>query len=359
MAPMPQSDYQLLLNSRYYPSASILLMLLAVIAFFNGQYPLGIVSALLCGTLSLGKKALSFKALNNAELSPEETNLNYRKHLKWGSLVFSCLALTSLIFGVQEVLVWLYAVPLLIFFFFEFKPAVIIIVGLSLVTGITLHNVASPLISIQFVSSYSIYLAIGGALVYLREVRRKQLKPLRKTDNLTQAATREHLGEDLTKEIQRSEREGSELAVMALGIDENCLQNLGTKQRASIIIDLGKLLHNNLRVFDSYYLWDDDEFLVVLPHTSSSQANKIANELRMKVRKEMSSADNKITISAGIAGLNVGDDSKALTQKAADTLDYSMRKGHNRTQLYRDETPSEETRSNNSDSKPSKKEGKS
>ena len=342
---MPQSDYQVLLKSQFYPSACALLCCLTIVAMFTQAYALGIVSALLCGMLLVSRKALSTHQTSSSE--PSSTTES-RILLKWGSLGFACLTLIAVMSGVQELIVCLYAMPLLVFFFFEFKPALLIIALLTLVTILVLSMTSSPMINIQFISTYAIYLGISGALVYLREVRRKQLKPLRRTDNLTQAATREHLDDDLRKEIQRSEREGSDLALMALGIDEKCLIDLSPKQRALLSIDLGKLLHNNLRVFDSYYLWNDEEFLVVLPHTSSSQANKIANELRLKVRKQMSSTEGTVTISAGIIGLNVGDDGETLTRKTSEALRYSMRKGSNRTQIYREENSSEETRGTDS-----------
>lgn len=332
---MAQSDHQLLIQSKPYFLSALLSGFLCVTALFAGQLLLSLLSLLLCILLVTGK-------LKGANL---QDHRNARNWLKWISLALGVIALMGVFAGISTVKVWLYAVPLLIFFFFEFKPAISVITGVSLITAILLNLLESPLANIQFLTSYIFYLGISCALVYLREVRRKQLKPLRRTDNLTQAATREHLEDDLTKEIQRSEREGSELAVMALGIDQNCLSKLSTKQKAAVIIELGRLLHNNLRVFDSYYLWNEEEFLIVLPHTSSAQANKIANELRVKARKEILIKDEKITISVGIAGLNVGDDSQALPQKASEALSYAQRKGSNRTQLYREEAEaSSETR---------------
>ncbi len=333
---MSQSDHQLLIESKHYLFATVLAAALGISALFSGQLLLAILSGALCAMLITGK----VKGADIQDLARS------REPLKWLSLGLTALALVGVYSGVSEAKTWLYAAPLLVFFFYDFKPAIIVIAILSVITGITLNSIGSAFENIQFTLSYVFYLGISCALVYLRDVRRKQLKPLRRTDNLTQAATREHLDDDLTKEIQRSEREGSELAVMALGIDEDCALKLSPKQRAGVIIELGRLLHNNLRVFDSYYLWDEDEFLIILPHTSSAQANKIANELRVKVRKEVTVKDEKITISVGITGLNVGDDSKALPEKATEALKYSFRKGSNRTQLYRDENDaSDETRS--------------
>lgn len=327
---MSQSDHQLLIRAKSYFLSALLSGFLCITALFTGNLLLSLLSLILCVLLATGK----FKAAHAVDM---ELSHNW---LKWISLALTFFALVGVFSGIGPMTVWLYAIPLLIFFFYDFRPAISLIVIISLLTAIVLTVAESPFENIQFVASYVWYLGISCALVYLREVRRKQLKPLRRTDNLTQAATREHLDDDLTKEIQRSEREGSELAVMALGLDPNCLSKLTAKQKASVLIELGRLLHNNLRVFDSYYLWEQDEFLIVLPHTSSAQANKIANELRVKVRKEISVKEEQVTISVGIVGLNVGDDSKVLPRKATEALQYAQRKGSNRTQLFREENES-------------------
>jgi len=326
---MPQSDHQLLIQSKYYFFSAILSGFLCLFSLFTGNWLLSMLSLILCVLLAAGK----FKGA-------EQQNLEQgRNWLKWISLALAFITLVGVFSGVETIKIWLYAAPLLIFFFFDFKPAMTVIAVLSIVTGIVLNAGDSAFENIQFSASYILYLGISCALVYLREVRRKQLKPLRRTDNLTQAATREHLEDDLAKEIQRSEREGSELAVMAMSLDEDCLTKLNAKQVSGVIIELGRMLHNNLRVFDSYYQWDPEEFLIVLPHTSSAQANKIANELRVRFRKEIQVKEEKISISVGIAGLNVGDDARILPEKANEALKYSRKKGSNRTQLYREQAP--------------------
>lgn len=322
---MPQSDHQLLIQSKPYYYAIALSAGLSLAALLAAKLLLAALSLLFCLLLCIGK----FK---NHDAEPRLAYQGFR----WISLALAVSSLLGVYFGESSIKIWLYALPLLIFFFYEFKPAFAIISVLTIASVIVLNGLDSPFEDIQFLNSFILYLGISCSLVYLREVRRKQLKPLRRTDNLTQAATQEHLDDDLNKEVQRSEREGSELAVMAMALDQSSASKLSGKQQAAVNIDLGKLLHNSLRVFDSYYLWEQDQFLVVLPHTSSAQAIKIANELRIKVRKEIAISNEPVTISVGIAGLNVRDNSKALTKRATKALAQTRAKGSNKTQLYRD-----------------------
>jgi diguanylate cyclase (GGDEF)-like protein len=206
----------------------------------------------------------------------------------------------------------------------------------SVISMFALSSTNQSLEYIQVSLNYLLYIGISCSLVYLRELRRRQLKPLRRTDNLTTAAIREHLDDDLVKEIQRSEREGSDLATMALSVDTICNNKLSSKEQDTVTINIGKLLHNNLRLFDSYYLWEHHEFLIVLPHTSSSQALKIANALRIQIRKSITMSNEAITVSIGVSGLNIGDDSGSLTFRATQALKETLEKSSNRTNLYRE-----------------------
>ena len=328
---MSQSDHQLLIHSKPYLSAAIFAGLLSATSLIEGQFLVAVFAAALCSMLVLNK----VKSENPLD---DEQNVQW---LKYSSLGFAGLTVLGLMLDIVIVNTWLYVVPLFIFFFYEFKPALWIVGIFSLLALSSLNASENTFETIQIGLNYLLYLGISGSLVYLREVRRRQLKPLRRTDNLTMAASREHLDHDLSKEILRSEREGSELATLALKADDISLSKLSPKEQDAVTISIGKLLHNNLRLFDSYYLWDNHEFLVVLPHTSSAQAVKIANTLRVQIRKELSVKDEQITVSVGVAGLNVGDDSRALTQRAAHALKETQANGRNRTLLHRDKKDSE------------------
>ena len=77
------------------------------------------------------------------------------------------------------------------------------------------------------------------------------------------------------------------------------------------------------------------------PHTSSSQALKIANALRIQIRKNIAMNNETITVSIGVSGLNIGDDSSSLTFRATQALKETLAKSSNRTNLYREIEDSE------------------
>ena len=323
---MAHSDHQLLISSKSYLYAIGLTVAFALITLINGN----IISA--AGITVLCALLLANQLYSKSNISDKQS-YTWFKH---SSLALSFVTLLGLMWGLEEFKTWIYFVPLLLFFFYDFKPALWLVGIFSMLALASLSASDTPFENIQTSMSYLLYLGMSCCLVYLRELRRKQLKPLRRTDNLTKAATREHLDDDLTKEIQRSEREGSELSSVALAIDKICLSKLNPKEQDAVTIMIGKLLHNNLRLFDSYYLWENHEFLIVLPHTSSIQAVKIADNLRIKVRKEIEVHGESITVSAGVSCLNIGDDSASLSQRATQALSQTQATSINRTHIYRD-----------------------
>ena len=322
---MAQPDHLLLTQSKAYLFACISLILLCIGYVATGQLAASLLSAAMTLTLVILRWP-----------PPVSAQWSQPRFLQSCCLILSGLSLVLAWFAPTGAPLWMLAVPLLIFFIFDFKPAIWLVGGYTLLLSLALGMRQDPINNMLFTWHYILLIGISFSLVYLRELRRRQLKPLRRTDNLTTAATREHLDDDLAKEIQRSEREGSDLSVMALAIDPLCLSRLSPKEQDAVTIDIGRLLHNNLRLFDSYYLWQTHEFLVVLPHTNSAQAIKIANALRVKVRKEIDINGEAITISVGISGLNVGDDSQSLCQRATAALQQAQSSGSNRTQPYRD-----------------------
>lgn len=321
---MSQTDHQLLTETKPYFFACITSGFLAIYILLTGSF----ISALLASALCI---LLSVNLLKNK--SKQDDGLST---FKYSSLVSGLLGLIGLSLSPEYASCWVYFIPMLIFFFYDFKPALALISGFSILATLELTLFGNIFENIQTILNYYLYLSMTCSLVYLRELRRKQLKPLRRTDNLTKAAIKEHLDHDLAKEIQRSEREGCELSLVALGVDQICLSKLSEKERDSVTILLGKLLHNNLRLFDSYYLWEPYEFLIILPHTSSSQAVKIANALRIKIRKELKLGEEEITVSTGVSGLNIGDDSQSIIERASKALQKTQAISHNRTLVYRE-----------------------
>ncbi|SFM74748.1 GGDEF domain-containing protein [Marinobacter zhejiangensis] len=229
---------------------------------------------------------------------------------------------------------WLYAMPLIAFGLLPVGWGALL--TLFCVVAIVVANqaaVGDPGRH-QFISSMLLTLALSGILVYLREYKSRQLAPLRRTDELTQAASREYLSADLHKEIQRSEREGTDMAVILVGLDSHLSDKDPDEDIRAILPRIGRFLHSQLRDFDSYYRVADLQFLVILPNVATAEAAQTAETVRKGLGSLLESHGLNLTVSAGIAGLNIGDDSDSLQQSAANALRRAQQQGGNRVQSY-------------------------
>ncbi|WP_148861821.1 GGDEF domain-containing protein [Marinobacter fonticola] len=186
----------------------------------------------------------------------------------------------------------------------------------------------------QFVACALLAVLLSALFVFLREYKTRQLAPLRRTDELTQAASRDYLSADLHKEIQRSEREGIEMAVLLIGLDIHRGIALPDDDIRAILPRIGRYLHSQLRDFDSYYRVADLQFLAILPGTNTEDATHKAEVLRKGLRSLLESHELDMTVSAGVAGLNIGDDAESLQQGAARALQRAQQQGGNRTQSF-------------------------
>jgi diguanylate cyclase (GGDEF)-like protein len=242
--------------------------------------------------------------------------------------------LASLWLGPASLTHWLYAIPLITFALFPLTWAVLLVMfAMATVMIATLMPEAGPARH-QLVSSLLLTTAIAGLLVFLREYKTRQLAPLRRTDELTQAASRDYLTADLHKEIQRSEREGTDMAIIMIGLDTHLNDSDLDADIRAILPRIGRFLHSQLRDFDSYYRVADLQFLITLPGDTTAESAAKAEQIRKGLRALLVSHELDLTISAGIAGLNIGDDADSLQNSAANALRRAQQQGGNRVQSY-------------------------
>ncbi|WP_166251845.1 GGDEF domain-containing protein [Marinobacter salicampi] len=242
--------------------------------------------------------------------------------------------LASLWLGPLSLTHWLFVIPLAAFATLPLGLAAAVTLACLLAviaSGMTISLGANRH---QLVSSMFLTTALSCVLVFLREYKSLQLAPLRRTDELTQAASREYLSADLHKEIQRSEREGTDMAIVMVGLDTHLSDTDPDADIRAILPRIGRFLHSQLRDFDSYYRVADLQFLVILPGNTSADAASKANQIRRGLSALLASHELDLTVSAGVAGLNIGDDADSLQQSAANALRRAQRQGGNRVQSY-------------------------
>jgi diguanylate cyclase (GGDEF)-like protein len=234
---------------------------------------------------------------------------------------------------------WLYAIPLVAFALIPASIATAITLIIMVLALVAAHWATGLAERHQMVSAFILTALLSGLLIFLREYKARQLAPLRRTDELTQAASREYLFADLHKETQRSEREGTDMSVIMVGLDTHLSDNDPDEDIRSILPRIGRYLHSQIRDFDTYYRVADLQFLVILPGIATSNAITRAETIRKGLHTLLTSHGMELTVSAGVAGLNIGDDADSLQRSAANALRRAQQQGGNRTQAYSTWTP--------------------
>ena len=252
-----------------------------------------------------------------------------RWSLRTASLLLFLVAIGTFMGHLQPLTFWSFLVPLLLFAVWPLwvalgASALFIIAVLMLATDPALGMLRHQLVPMLVLST-----ALTAIFVYLREYKAAQLAPLRRTDSLTLASTRDYLETDLYREIQRGEREGTPVTVVALQVDEpdNPLPNA---DRTNLIVRMGRLLHRTLRDFDSYYRVEEMTFFLILPVTGTAAATQTGEAICEQAQRMLSSEGLALTVSAGVAGMNVADDTTALEHKALEALRRARKQGGNR-----------------------------
>lgn len=229
---------------------------------------------------------------------------------------------------------WLYALVLIAFALVPRGIATLVTVIMVVLAMAAAHWAQGIADRHQMISAFLLTILLSALLIFLREYKTRQLAPLRRTDELTQAASREYLSADLHKEIQRSEREGPDMSIIMIGLDAHASDNDPDEDIRSILPRIGRFLHSQIRDFDTYYRAADLQFLVILPGVATHEAITQAETIRKGLGKLLETHGMNLTVSTGIAGLNIGDDANSLHQSAANALRRAQQQGGNRSQAY-------------------------
>lgn len=161
------------------------------------------------------------------------------------------------------------------------------------------------------------------------------------TDPLTKVYNRRYLDRRLDDEVARSKRYSLDLSVLMLDIDhfKQVNDTYGHQAGDVTLSTLCSLVKNSLRDPDVVARYGGEEFLVICTNTNIHGATLVAERLRQLIESHpIKISDGSgarqaihITISVGVADLNIRVDSKEKLVQAADQALYRAKEeGRNR-----------------------------
>jgi two-component system cell cycle response regulator len=174
----------------------------------------------------------------------------------------------------------------------------------------------------------------------LKDTQKQQLS-LAITDGMTGLYNRRYFDIHLEKTLGKCLAEGKPLYLIVIDVDhfKDVNDTYGHQSGDQILIQLAKRMLASIRPTDLCARYGGEEFVVVLYDTVKEGAVNVAERLRAAVEDNAftipsGSGELKKTISLGVAGVQEGDNSSSLIERADQALYYA--KEHGRNQVVMD-----------------------
>jgi diguanylate cyclase len=164
----------------------------------------------------------------------------------------------------------------------------------------------------------------------------KRLAEEVQTDQLTKVANRRGLQTSFLGEQARMQREGGQLAVALLDIDnfKKLNDSLGHAAGDEALIGLANKTQAILRPGDVVARYGGEEFVLLLPSTELEEARQVIGRLQRALSSSLFMHDGKdvfITFSAGVTLYRTNESLEAALTRADEALYEAKRTGKNRT----------------------------
>jgi len=161
-----------------------------------------------------------------------------------------------------------------------------------------------------------------------RDYREKLEQAIR--DPLTGLYNRRFLLEALEKEVQRSERYGSEASLVIFDVDDfkHINDRFGHATGDEVLRRIGATAETVIRPADSFARIGGEEFALLLPETAQLEALLVADRVRTAVSRQRILPEGRVTLSGGVASCPVdAKDAEALQGRADAALYWAKRNG--------------------------------
>ena len=141
-------------------------------------------------------------------------------------------------------------------------------------------------------------------LLELLQQRTKVLEELATTDGLTKLLNRRTCMDELNRKLEATRASSAPLSVLLLDVDhfKRINDTAGHSVGDRVLREVAKLLKNSLRTTDIGGRYGGEEFLVVLPDTTKTDAINIGERIRETIsRAKIQGLEWPVTVSIGVA----------------------------------------------------------
>lgn len=167
------------------------------------------------------------------------------------------------------------------------------------------------------------------------ETSNREITKLSRTDRLTQLVNRIQLDHVLEESLQQALRYATPFSIILLDLDlfKQVNDIHGHLVGDEVLVSTAKILTANTRTNDTVGRWGGEEFLIVVPNASLSDAARLAEKLRSEIEAYDFPAVRKMTASFGVTSFVPEDDVEKMINRADITLYTAKHAGRNRVEL--------------------------
>lgn len=154
-------------------------------------------------------------------------------------------------------------------------------------------------------------------------------------DALTAVYNRGKFNELLLTEYKRAKRYSRHLSALFLDIDHfmKINDNYGHDIGDAVLEELARLVQLHIRETDVFARWGGEEFVVLLPETSSENALLLAEDIRTRAEAFSFAKAGTVTMRIGITPLKGKEQVDTFLKRLDQALYMAKKEGRNRSAL--------------------------
>lgn len=175
--------------------------------------------------------------------------------------------------------------------------------------------------------------------VNIIEQKNIELSELALVDNLTNLSNRHYFDHDIEFLIATTIRNKSKLTMLMIDLDRFKLVNdtFGHLVGDNVLKQTAQILKNSVRATDRVYRWGGEEFIVITPETSNSQATLVAEKICQNFREARFDVIGSITVSIGLSSYDVSESINDWINRADLSLYQAKQSGRNKWVAWLDD----------------------